>query len=779
MAVVNEVAPTEGRSENTGSGSNFIRAIIENDLRNNKHGGRIVTRFPPEPNGFLHIGHAKAICLNFGLARDFAGQCNLRFDDTNPETEDVEYVESIKNDVRWLGFDWGEREFYASDYFQQLFNYAVHLIEAGKAYVDSLNEEEIRAYRGTVTEPGKASPYRGRSIGENLDLFRDMRAGRFADGEHVLRAKIDLASNNMKMRDPLLYRIRHAHHYRSGDDWCIYPMYDFAHPLSDAIEDVTHSLCTLEFDNNRELYDWVLENTVGNPRPHQYEFARLSLDYTVMSKRKLLTLVRDRRVSGWDDPRMPTLAGFRRRGVRPSAIRTFCDTIGVAKADNRIDIALLEHIIRDDLNFEAPRVMAVLHPLKIVITNYPEDETEWLDASYWPHDVPKEGSRKVPFTREIVIDRGDFRVDPPKGYYRLAPGREVRLRYGYFVTCTDVVRDEEGNIMELRCTYDPQTRGGNAPDGRKVRGTIHWVSASHAKPAEVRLYDRLFSVPDPEAGDESFATHLNPHSLVVLNDALIEPSVADDDAETRYQFEREGYFWQDPLDSTADRLVFNRIVSLRDTWARKQGDGNGEERQEKSTENTSAPPSLEQRVAGLEGLSRDRFDKLKKEYRLSDDDAVALSEYPNVIPLFEESVRHYDEPASVAKWVVNEVLRVVKERSVENAGISPMHLARLAALVDRGTISHRIGKDVFDEVVETGQDPERIVEERGLQQVSDFGTLEPIIDAVVKSNSNKVEEYRDGKKGLIGFFMGQVMRQTKGKANPELVRKELEKRLEG
>ncbi len=779
MTVVHEVAPIEERSEGAASGSNFIRAIIENDLRNEKHGGRIVTRFPPEPNGYLHIGHAKSICLNFGLARDYNGFCNLRFDDTNPATEEVEYVESIKHDVRWLGFDWEDREFYASDYFHQLYEFAVHLIETGNAYVDSLNEKEIRSYRGTVTEPGKPSPYRDRSIAENLDLFRDMRAGKFRDGEHVLRAKIDLASNNMKMRDPLLYRIRHARHYRSGDDWCIYPMYDFAHPLSDALEEVTHSLCTLEFDNNRELYDWVLDNTVGDHRPHQYEFARLSLDYTVMSKRKLLTLVRDGHVSGWDDPRMPTLAGFRRRGVRPSAIRAFCDAIGVAKAENRVDIALLEHVIRNDLNAEAPRVMAVLRPLKIVISNYPEGETEWLDASYWPHDVPKEGSRKVPFSREILIDRDDFQENPPKGYYRLAPGREVRLRYGYFVRCTDVIRSDDGNVVELRCTYDPETRGGNAPDGRKVRGTIHWVSAQHAKTAEVRLYDRLFDVPDPEAGDESFIRHLNAQSLVVLNEARIEPSVADDDVRTRYQFEREGYFRQDQEDSSGEHLVFNRIVSLRDTWAKKQEERKGEEREENVTVSAPPPPSLEDRVAGLQGKARDRYMRLTKDYELSDDNAVALSEYTSIIPFFEEAVRHYPRPDSVAKWVVNEVLRVVKESSVEDAGINATQVAQLAKLVDRGTISHRIGKEVFDETIATGQDPDHIVEERGLQQVSDRGTLEPIIDAVIKANSNKVEEYRDGKTGLIGFFMGQVMRQTGGRAHPELVRKELERRLAG
>ncbi len=766
------------------SGSNFIKAIIENDLRNNKYGGRIVTRFPPEPNGYLHIGHAKSICLNFGLALEYEGTCNLRFDDTNPATEDVEYVAAIKRDVRWLGFDWGDREFYASDYFERLYEFAEHLVRTGHAYVDSLSEDEIRAYRGTVTEPGRESPFRNRSVEENLDLLSRMRSGEFDDGQHVLRAKGDMASSNMKMRDPLLYRIRHAHHYRSGDDWCIYPMYDFAHPLSDAIEDVTHSLCTLEFDNNRELYDWVLDHTVEEPRPRQYEFARLNLDYTVMSKRKLLRLVQNGHVSGWDDPRMPTIAGLRRRGVTAASIRTFCDIIGVAKADSRVGIDLLEHTIRDDLNFKAPRVMCVLRPLKVVLTNFPEGEIEYLDAPYWPHDVPKEGSRRVPFSRELYIDRDDFREEPPKGYYRLAPGREVRLRYGYIIRCADVIKNDADEVVELRCTFDPETRGGSAPDGRKVRGTIHWVSAAEHLPAEVRLYDRLFSVPDPEAGEEDFTDHLNPDSLVTITDAVIEASIARDEPGRRYQFEREGYFWPDPIDSSAERLVFNRIVPLRDTWARVQdaraGDSQPEHSESREKRSAPAPPSptTADRVNELSPAQKDRFDAVSS-LGLSDADAVILAENPNVASYFKAALKAYEAPASLANWVVNELLRVVDDEDVATFPVAPARFARLVELVDDDVISARVAKDVFDKMIDTGRDANTIVQEEGLRQVADPDALEPVIDEVLSSFPGKVRAYRDGKKGLIGFFIGQVMGRTGGTAKPELARRILEDRLVG
>jgi glutaminyl-tRNA synthetase len=544
----------------------FIRTIVADDTKAGRNGGRVATRFPPEPNGYLHIGHAKSICLNFGVALEFGGTCNLRFDDTNPTKEDVEYVDSIKEDVRWLGFTWHDQPYYASDYFERLYEYAVHLIKQGLAYVDSLTADEIRAYRGTLTEAGRESPYRARSVEENLDLFAKMRAGEFADGQLVLRAKIDMASPNINMRDPVLYRIRRAHHHRTGDAWCIYPMYDFAHPPSDAIEHITHSLCTLEFEDHRPLYDWLIDNLPVPSRPRQIEFARLNLTYTLMSKRKLLELVEEGHVSGWDDPRMPTLVGMRRRGYTPEAIRAFCDRIGVAKRENTVDVALLEHAVREDLNLRAPRVMGVLAPLRVVIENYPEDGTEHFDIINNPEDAAA-GSRSVPFSRVLYIERDDFREDPPKKFFRLSPGREVRLRGAYFITCSGVVKDPaSGEIIELRCTYDPATRGGDAPDGRKVKSTLHWVSAAHALTATVRLYDRLFTSENPGAADD-YRADLNPASLEVLERCYLEPAVAGAPPGTRYQFERLGYFSVDP-DTRPGHLVFNRTVTLKDTWAK-------------------------------------------------------------------------------------------------------------------------------------------------------------------------------------------------------------------
>jgi glutaminyl-tRNA synthetase len=545
----------------------FIRAIIDEDVAAGKNHGRVATRFPPEPNGYLHIGHAKSICLNFGVAAERGGTCNLRFDDTNPTKEDVEYVDAIKEDVAWLGFKW-DGLYYASDYFEDLYRFAVELIKKGKAYVDSLSADEIREHRGTLTEPGRNSPFRDRSVEENLDLFSRMRAGEFEDGTHVLRAKIDMASPNLNMRDPTLYRIRRATHHRTGDAWCIYPMYDYAHPLSDAIERITHSLCTLEFEDHRPLYDWCVENLIEGDRPQQIEFARLNLNYTVMSKRKLLQLVQQGLVSGWDDPRLPTIAGLRRRGYTPESIRMFCGRIGVAKKENVIDVAQLEHSVREDLNRRAPRVMVVLRPLKVVITNYPEGQVEQVDVINNPEDSTA-GTRKVPFSRELYIERDDFREDPPKKFYRLAPGREVRLRCAYFIRCTEAVKDERGEIVELRCVYDPDTRGGDAPDNRRVKATLHWTSAAHAIPVEVRLYDRLFSVEDPEAvrPGQTFLDYLNPTSLEVLRGCQAEPSLASAAVMDRLQFERLGYFAVDP-DTTSSGLVFNRIVALRDTWAR-------------------------------------------------------------------------------------------------------------------------------------------------------------------------------------------------------------------
>jgi len=544
--------------------SDFIRNIINEDIRNNKNNGRVQTRFPPEPNGYLHIGHAKSICLNFGIAEQYGGLCNLRFDDTNPTKEEEEYVESIIEDVRWLGFDWDDRLFYASDYFEQMYDYALQLIKDGKAYVDDLSADEVRKYRGTLTEPGTESPCRARSVEENLDLFQRMRAGEFPSGSKVLRAKIDMASPNINMRDPAMYRILHAEHHRTGDTWCLYPMYDWAHGLEDSIEGITHSICTLEFEDHRPLYDWFLDQ-LNVHHPQQIEFARLNLTYTVMSKRKLLQLVQRRYVNGWNDPRMPTISGLRRRGYTPESIRDFCERIGVAKTDSTVDIALLEHCIRDDLNKRAPRVMGIVRPLKVIVDNYPEDQTEELDAVNNPEDA-EAGTRKVPFSRVLYIEQDDFREDPPSRFFRLAPGREVRLRYAYFVTCVDVVKDQQtGQVVELHCTYDPASRGGNSPDGRKVKGTIHWVSAEHAVEAEVRIYDRLFNVEDP-AEAEDFESVLTPDSLKVLT-AYVEPSLAGASSGSKYQFERLGYFCVDP-DSSPEKLVFNRTVALRDSWAK-------------------------------------------------------------------------------------------------------------------------------------------------------------------------------------------------------------------
>ncbi|MEJ2482347.1 MAG: glutamine--tRNA ligase/YqeY domain fusion protein [Gemmatimonadota bacterium] len=561
-----------GRDE-TAESKDFLRTKIEEDIRTGKYGGRVATRFPPEPNGYLHIGHAKSICLNFGVAEEYGGTCNLRYDDTNPDTAKQEFVDSIQADIRWLGFDWDDRLYFASDYFERFYEWAEQLVRDGKAYVDSSSEEEIRELRGTLTEPGRPSPFRDRTREENLELLRRMKQGEFPNGAHVLRAKIDMAHPNMVMRDPLLLRIRHSHHYRRGDEWCLYPMYDYAHCLEDAIEEITHSFCTLEFRNNREIYDWVLDAVgIERPRTEQTEFARLELDYTVLSKRRLIRLVNEGHVSGWDDPRMPTIAGIRRRGVTPEAVRALCDKVGVADVKSRTDYALFEYAIRDDLNWRSPRRLAVLDPLKVVITDYPEDREEWIDAPSFPRDVEKEGSRRMPFSREVWIERADFMEDPPRKFHRLAPGREVRLRHSYVIRCEEVVKDPDtGEVIELRCSHDPATMGANPADGRRIKGTVHWVSARHALPAEVRLYDRLFSVADPDEGveeGEDFTKNLNPDSLIVMDPAWVEPSLAADPPGSRYQFERQGYFVSDAVDSEPGALVFNRTVSLRDSWAK-------------------------------------------------------------------------------------------------------------------------------------------------------------------------------------------------------------------
>ncbi len=800
-------------SDRTVSGRDFVRAIIDADVESGKHGGAVVTRFPPEPNGFLHIGHAKSICLNFGAAAEHDGVTHLRFDDTNPETEDERYVRAIQEDVRWLGFDWGEHLYFASDYFERLYEYAIELIEAGLAYVDSSSEEEIREYRGTVTESGRPTAYRDRPVAENLDLFRRMRAGEFENGAHVLRGKIDLSSPNMLMRDPVFYRIRHADHYRTAGEWCIYPLYDFTHCLSDSIEGITHSMCTLEFDNNRELYDWILAHVdVPSPPPRQYEFAPLNLEYTLLSKRFCLALIEQGYLNGWDDPRLPTLAGIRRRGVPPAALRTFCNMIGVAKAESRVDIAKLEYAIRDELNPIAPRVMCVLRPVKLVIDNFPEGHVEELEAPYFPKDVGKEGSRAIPFTREILIERDDFEETPPKGFRRLVPGGEVRLRYGYVVRCVDVIKDDDGVIKELHCTYDPETKGGSTPDGRKVKGTIHWVSASHSLPAEVRLYDRLFTVPDPENVEEGedFTVHLNHGSLTVLDDCRVESSIASDPRDITYQFERTGYFVHDAVDSTPDHLVFNRTVTLRDSWAkaRKATETGAAERESSHKETTETggrvergvEPSIEPNVG--HGVDTDRggaaesiapevnprpedpeaaarYDDLCEEHGLAESEASVLAQHAGLFSLFREGSEYAAAETDLAKWIVNEVPRVLEERPIEELRFGGRELARLVELVSSGTVSGRAAKDVLAILAEEGGDPDAVIETKGLGRVSDVSTLQPMVARLIEANPAQAQGYRDGKTGLMGFFVGQVMKETKGAADPEVTQDLLREALSG
>lgn len=769
-------------TDSTEPRSNFLSSMIQSHLDEGRYSS-VVTRFPPEPNGYLHIGHAKSICLNFGLAARFGGRCHLRFDDTNPLAEDVEYVESIQNDVRWLGFDWGEHLYFASDYFEQMYAWAEDLVRAGKAYVDSQSITEIRAGRGSLTEAGTPSPYRDRSVEENLDLFRRMRAGEFADGTHVLRARIDMSNPNMLMRDPLLYRIRHAHHHRTGDAWCIYPMYDYAHCLEDAIEHVTHSICTLEFENNRELYDWLIDNVDVPAEPRQYEFARLALNYTMMSKRKLLKLVQQGTVSGWDDPRMPTIAGLRRRGYPASAIRSFCDMIGVSKANSRVDFAKLEYAVRADLNPEVPRVMAIVDPLKVVITNYPEGQIEQLDASLYPHDVPKEGSRSVPFAREIYIERDDFMQHPPKKYRRMAPGREIRLRYAYFVTCDSVVQDADGNLVEVHCTYDPATRGGAAPDGRKVKGTIHWVAAPTAVPAEFRYYDQLFAVEVP--GGDDFEQQLNPASLTVHR-GVVEPSIADDAAGTRYQFERTGYFISDTTDSGPDGLVFNRIVALRDSWTKKTETPSaspvvdatphkGADTRPKKLSKTEVRAKIRAQDPDLAA----RYGRYQDELGLEEGDADLLSGSTALADFYDAAVAAYASTEAVTRWVVNEVMRVSDDGDVSALPFGGAAVARVAELVDEGRLSATAGKEVITIMAEEGGDPDAIVEARGLEQVSDEAALAKAVDAVLAANANQVARFRDGNPQLLGFFIGKVMQSTGGKADPQLTRTLLQARLNG
>jgi len=741
----------------------FLRIIIDEDIRTNKYGGNVVTRFPPEPNGFLHIGHAKSICLNFGIANDYNGRCHLRFDDTDPTKEDFLYVNSIQEDVKWLGFDWHDKMFFASDYFEKLYDYAVQLIKMGKAYVCSLNEQEIKEYRGTVTEPGKHSPYRNRSIEENLDLFTRMRAGKFKDGEHVVRAKIDMASPNMKMRDPLLYRIRHSNHYRTGDKWCIYPMYDFAHCLSDYIEGITHSICTLEFENNRELYDWILdEMELPPPRPYQYEFARLNLNYTVVSKRKLLELVEKKYVNGWDDPRLSTISGLRRRGCTPESIRKFCDSIGIAKANSNVDIAQFEFCIRDDLNQKVPRVLCVLRPLRVVIENYPDNQVEMIDAPYYPHDVPKEGSRKLPFSKVIYIERDDFMENPSKGFYRLSPGQEVRLRHAYIIKCEQVIKDANGEIIELRCTYDPTTKSGADTSSKKVKGTIHWVSVDQAKQVEVRLYDRLFLKESPETLDD-----VNPNSLEVLTNCYVEPAVLEEKPDVRYQFERQGYFYADPIDSINDKIVFNRIVQLKDSWSRtikieapKKEIKKPEEKQ---------PAEVKQEAITLSPEAEARLKHYQDNLGLNPEVAAIITKDAALSGFFEKVLSVYNNAGSVGNFIANELSRELKDRNISDLSFNAAQIAELIELIDKGTISWNIAKDVFEEMLQKGGSPKAIVEAKGLMQISDAGQLAPIIDKIIANNPENVAKYKEGRTNLLGFFVGQVMKETGGKANPKLL----------
>ncbi|MGD9969599.1 MAG: glutamine--tRNA ligase/YqeY domain fusion protein [Sulfuricurvum sp.] len=738
----------------------FLRTIVEEDLQAGKY-SEVVTRFPPEPNGFPHIGHAKSIAINFGIARDYHGHCNLRMDDTNPTTEDTRYVEALKDAVEWLGFKWEGNVRYTSDYFPELYEYAKQLIKMGKAYVDSLTEEEIREYRGTVTEPGRRSKYAERSVEENLDLLERMKNGEFKDGEHVLRAKIDMSAANMKMRDPLLYRIRHAHHYRTGDAWNIYPMYDYGHCISDYLEGVTHSICTLEFENNRDIYDWVLD-TLGltAPRPYQHEFARLGINYTVMSKRKLLELVNEKYVNGWDDPRMPTIAGLRRRGYTPESILNFCHQIGIAKANSMVDVAQLEFCIRDDLNTKVPRVMCVLDPLKVTIENY--EDSEELDASYYPDDVPKEGSRKLPFSRTIYIEREDFSENPPAGFYRLTPEQPVRLKHAYIISCKEVIKDADGNITEIIATYHPDSKSGSDTSGIKVKSAIQWVEASTAKTVEVRLYDRLYTCEAPEGIED-----LNPDSLKIIKNALVEPALITEKLDVRFQFEREGYFYADPVDYTDEAPVFNKIVGLKDSWNKKGKAEEGATKPERKAPEKKV--QIDSEVAPMNEAEQARFEKYTLELKLGTEVANTLARDEKLAAFFEAALEVHNSPVTLANIISNEVARELKEKDADALKFSAAQIAELVKMLDDGIISNKIAKQVFEEMAQSGDNPATIVEAKGLVQISDPAVILPIIDEVMAKNPDNVEKYKAGNTKLFGFFVGQVLKATGGKANPQVV----------
>ena len=736
---------------------NFLRTIVEDDLKSGKN-KEIVTRFPPEPNGFPHIGHAKSIFINFGIARDYNGHCNLRMDDTNPTKEDTKYVEALKDAVEWLGYDWGNSVYFTSDYFPQIHGYAIELIKMGKAYVDSLTEEEIREYRGTVTEAGKRSKYAERSVEENLDLFERMKNGEFKDGEHILRAKIDMSAANMKMRDPLLYRIRHAEHFRTGNEWSIYPMYDFAHCLSDYIEGVSHSICTLEFENNRDIYNWVLETLdLKSHRPYQHEFARLGINYTVMSKRKLLELVKGGQVSGWDDPRLPTIAGYKRKGYTPESILNFCDSVGIAKANSMVDVAQLEFCIRDDLNPKVPRVMCVLDPLKVTIVNY--DGSEEIDASYYPDDVPKEGSRALPFSREIYIEREDFMENPPKGYFRLTPEQPVRLKHAYIITCKEVVKDSDGKIIEIKAEYNADSKSGSDTSGIKVKSAIQWVSAAEAKKVEVRLYDRLFSCEAPEGVED-----INPDSLKVIKNALIEPAVIAEKPDERFQFERQGYFYADPIDYTDENPVFNKIVGLKDSYSKKTKKKETPKAQDKKVQ-------VDGEVVAMSEAQQSLFEKYTNKLGLNSEVANTLARDEQLASFYEESLAELNSPVSLANIVTNEVARELKQMQANELKFNAKQIAEMVKMVDDGTISSKIAKQVFEEMLKSGKNPAQIVEDKGLVQISDPAKISPIIDEVIAKNPDNVAKFKAGNTKLLGFFVGQVLKATGGKANPQVVNK--------
>ncbi len=756
---------------------NFVTDVIDADLASARL-TRVVTRFPPEPNGYLHIGHAKAICLDFGVARDYGGRVHLRMDDTNPTTEDPEYVQSIQDDIAWLGFAWDELR-YASDYFEELYQLATTLVERGLAYVDSQSEDAIRESRGTLTEPGVPSPYRERSVAENLDLFRRMRAGEFGDGQHVLRAKIDMASTTIVLRDPVLYRIKHAHHYRRGDDWPIYPLYDFAHPLSDAIEGITHSLCSLEFENNRAIYDWLVQHLFPEPRPRQYEFARLVLDHTVLSKRKLIALVQGGFVAGWDDPRMPTIAGLRRRGVPPEAVRGFVTRVGVTRSPSRTSPAMLDESVRDALNPVAPRVMAVLDPVELTLTGLPASVHE-LQAPRFPDD-PDSPQRRVPISSRLFIERDDVALEPPAGFKRLAPGRAVRLRHAYVVRCDEVEVDADGQVRQVRATVLPDSLGAN-PEGVRVWSAIHWVDAEAAAEAEFRLFDRLFRSTDPDAAGGDFTDHLEPDSLVVRH-GLVEPSVLRDAADVRYQFERLGYFWRDPVDGRDERLVFDRIVPLKDGWARQRAarppaaahgaTGREDERlpadAADAAETSDVAASEPDPIARLAEGERAAALALRERHGLESAPAALIAHNPRFAQLFDEGLAAGAPASELAIWIANDVQRLSKVHGEVPPGLHGAALARLLDLVREGQLTLRSAREALDEVAVSGAPPEQVVTDRGLAVQSDPEALAALMQHAMLEHPAEVAAYRAGKRGLKGFFMGQVMRAAGGRADPAAV----------